>query len=80
MIEQIEDLDPELGVEPLPEGEVLEDREIHVLVAVVAEEVPAHGAKGSKSRRNHDRVAGNEAASRRKRSGVGSILNTCVTK
>src|SRR4029077_9080729 len=46
VIEQIKELHPELSVVPLLEREVLEYGQIHVLEAQVAEEVPAHGAKG----------------------------------
>lgn len=63
MVEQIEEFDSELSVEPLLEREILEDGEVYVLEAIVAENVAAHGAKGSSLRRNHGRAAGNEAAS-----------------
>src|SRR5579872_3672302 len=69
-VEQIEDFNPELGAEPLADRESLEDREIHAPEALVAEDVPAHGAKRSSYGRNHDRVAGHEAATRRERSGI----------
>ena len=64
VIEQIKELHPELGVVPLLEREVLEYGEIHVLEARVAEEVPAHRAKGSSHRRNHRRLAVYVAAPR----------------
>jgi hypothetical protein len=47
VIEQVEELDPELGAVPLLKREDLEYREIHVLEARVAEDIPAHIAKGS---------------------------------
>src|SRR5437879_10275240 len=63
MIEDVEELDPELGVVSLLEREVLEYGEIHVLEARVAEDVPAHRSKGSKHGRNQHRVAVHVAAS-----------------
>src|SRR6266852_2231950 len=71
VIEQVEKLDPELGAVPFLEREGLEDREIPVLEARVAEDVPAHSPKGMCSGRNHDRVADYVAAARLKRTGVG---------
>jgi len=62
VIEQVEELDPELGAVPFLELEGLEYREIHVLEARVAEDVPAHRAKGSGLGRNHHRLAGHVAA------------------
>ncbi len=76
VVEQVEKFDPELGSVPLPVREGLEYREIHVPEARVAEDVPARGAKGSKLGRNHNRVAGHEAAKRRKRIGVGGSGGT----
>src|SRR5882762_7748471 len=70
MIEQVKELGPELGSVSLPVREGLEYREIHVLEARVAEDVPAHRAKGSEHGRNHDRSAGHEAAARPKRARV----------
>jgi hypothetical protein len=64
VIEQVEDFKPELGAVPLLEREGLEYREIHVLVARVAEDVPAHIAECSRVGRSYDRVevVGYEAA------------------
>ena len=61
-IEEVKDLYPEFGSEPLPELEVLEYREVQVFEAGIPEDVPAHSAKSSGHRRNHDRVAIYEAA------------------
>ncbi len=58
MIEHVEELGAELGAVSLRELEGLEYREIHVLEARVAEDVPAHRAKGSGLGRNHHRFAG----------------------
>src|SRR5260370_12079424 len=68
MIEYVKDLPTELGAEPLPELEVLEHGEIHVLEARVAEDVPAHISEGSSPIGSQDRVAicGYEAATRPK--------------
>jgi len=76
MIEHVKELDPELGVEPFLEREVLEYGEIHVLEARVAENVPAHRAKGSPLGRNQNRFAAYVAASVLERTGVGSNRNT----
>jgi len=54
VVEQVEHLEPELGAGSLRESEVLEYREVPVLEARVAEDVPAHVAKGSKCRGSHD--------------------------
>src|SRR5882762_7323257 len=80
VIENVKELHPELGAEPLLERETLEHGEIHVLEARVTEDVPAHGAKGSGRGRQHDRVADHEAATRRKRSGVGGDCLTLIVK
>src|SRR5580692_454800 len=62
MIEQVKDLRPELGAEPLLPPELLEHGEIHVLEARVAEDVPAHISEGSRRGRSHNRFAGRVAA------------------
>src|SRR5438046_10748281 len=71
MIEDVEELDPELGVVSLLEREVLEHGEIDVLEARVAEDVPAHGAEGSSLGRYQYRFAGYVAAALSQRLGVG---------
>src|ERR1700694_356032 len=71
MVQGVEELEPELGVEPLLEREVLEYREVHVLEARVAEDVPAHRAIGSGLVRNHHRVALHDAAAGVERTEVG---------
>src|SRR6202790_5847755 len=75
VIEHIEDLDPDLGTEPLPECKVLEYREIPVSEAQVAEEVPAHGAERSGQRGSHNGFAvdGHVATTGRQRFGVAGI-------
>src|SRR5262249_28077937 len=55
VIEDIKQLDTELGVDLLLEPESLENREIHVLEARVAEDVPAHRPIGASLGRNHNR-------------------------
>src|SRR6266478_10242653 len=70
MIEHVKELDPELGVEPLLEREVLEYGEIHVLEARVAEDIPAHGAEGTTLGRNQNRFTAYVAASFLQRTGV----------
>src|SRR5712692_900553 len=80
VIEQVEELDPELGAVPFLEREGLEYREIPILEAVVAEDVPAHGAKGSRLGRNHDRVAVYVAATRSQRTRVGGDRRTLRTQ
>src|SRR5579864_8532689 len=64
-IEYVEDLPPQLGAETLGEVEVLEQRQVQVVVPGVAEDVAAQVAEGSKPWRNHERVAvrGHVAAS-----------------
>jgi hypothetical protein len=62
VIEQIKNLGPELGAVSLLERERLEYREIHVLEARVAEDVPAHVAIGSYVLWSNDGAAGYEAA------------------
>ncbi len=62
VIEQIKELDAELGVVPFLEREIFEYGEIHVLEARVPEDVPAHGAIGSPLGRNHNRFTGHVAA------------------
>src|ERR1035438_962586 len=57
MVENVEELSPELGAEPLAEMKVLRQREVHVLETGIGENVAAHGAEGSQGRRNHDGVA-----------------------
>ena len=80
VIEQVEELDPELGVDPLRKLEALEYGEVHVLEAGVAEDVPAHGAEGSSLGRNQDRVAHYVAATDRQRAGVGGDRRTLITQ
>src|SRR5215468_10153628 len=67
MIEQVEELGPELRAARLLELERLENREIHVLEAGIAEDIPAHRAEGSGLGRNHHRspVRGHVAAAYR---------------
>src|SRR5260370_30741975 len=72
MIENIEQLGPQLDSIPLPEFEVLEDGEIHVPEARVPEGVPAQISKRSKCLGNQDRISGNEAAAGSEGDGVGS--------
>jgi hypothetical protein len=55
VIEQVKELDPELGVVPFFEREVFEYGKIHVLEGGVAEDVPAHRSKSSPRRRNQNR-------------------------
>src|SRR2546427_2503324 len=71
MIEHVKELDAELGVVSLLELELLEYGEIYVLEARVAEDVPAHRAKGSSLGRNHHRLAFDVAAAGLERIGVG---------
>ncbi len=80
LIEDVKELDAELSVVPLLEGEVLEYGEIHVLEGRVAEDVPAHGAKGSRLGRNHDRVALYVAATLTQRTEVGGHRRTLRTQ
>jgi len=72
VIENVKELHPELGAEPLPELEVLEHGEIHVLEARVPEDVPAHISEGSHGVRSQDRVARREAAGSRQIIGSGA--------
>src|SRR6267378_7886082 len=72
MIEYVKDLPTELCAEPLPELEVLEHGEIHVLEARVPEDVPAHISEGSQCVRSQDRVARREAAGSRQIIGSGA--------
>src|SRR6266571_2953362 len=71
VIEDVKDFDPKLGAVPLLEPEGLEYGEIHVSEARVAEDVPAHRAKGSPLGRNHNRLAGYVAPTIVQRTGVG---------
>ena len=66
-IEDVKYLEAELGSEALLEREVLEYGEIPIPEAIVAEDVPAHGAKGSSLGRSHNRVACYVAAARSQR-------------
>ena len=76
VIEHVEELDAEFCAEPFMEFEVLEYREVQIPEAWVAEEIPSHSAKGSKRRRDHDRVALHVAPTRSQRSGVGCYRRT----
>ncbi len=70
-IEQVKDLDAELGAEPLPPLEVLEYGEVQVLEARIPEDVPAHGAKSPIQGRSQHRVTLHVAAADGQRRGVG---------
>jgi len=80
MIEDVKELDPELGVVSLLEREVLEHGEIDVLEARVAEDVPAHCAEGSSLGRNQYRFAGYVAAALSQRLGVGGHRNALLSQ
>src|SRR5712691_3093183 len=71
-IENVKHLDPELGTVAFLEREGLEQREVPVPEAVVAEDVSAHVAKFPRGGRSHDRVAVYEAAAGAERTCVGS--------
>ena len=76
VIEQVEELRPELDRIPLLEPEVLEYRKIKVLEARVPEDVPAHCSKSSRFGWDHDGVSGNEAATCREGYRIGSLSRT----
>src|SRR5437867_13341250 len=82
VIEQVEDLGPELGAVPFLELEVLEYREIHVLEGRVAEDVAAHGAKGSLPGRKHHRspVRGHVAPTFRQSAEVGRLCRALLSQ
>src|SRR5947199_9712011 len=80
MIEDVKELDPELGVVSLLEREILEHGEIDVLEARVAEDVPAHCAEGSSLGRNQYRFAGYVAAALSQRLGVGGHRNALLSQ
>ena len=46
MVEQVKHLDAELGAVPLLERELLKYGEVHIPEARIAEDIPAHVAKG----------------------------------
>src|SRR5207249_12177337 len=79
MIEHVEELGAKLRAVSLRELEGLEYREIHVLEARVAEDVPAHRAKGSLPGRNHHRLAGHVAAALSQGAEVGSDCQTLLS-
>src|SRR5450755_1899598 len=56
MIEDIEELSPELGAEPLAHMPVLRQREIHIAETRIGESVAAHIAECPQCWRNHDGV------------------------
>src|ERR1019366_4418706 len=62
MVENVEELRPELGVEALAEMPVLGQREIHVFETGIRKNVASHGAEGSQWRRNQDGIAFGVAA------------------
>src|SRR5215831_14988127 len=80
MIEQVEELGPELRAARLLELERLENREIHVLEARIAEDIPAHGTEGSELGRNHHRspVRGHVAAAGRQGGEVGRLCHALL--
>ena len=80
LIEDVKELDAELSVVPLLEGEVLEYGEIHVPEGRVAEDIPAHGAEGPWGGWSHDRVAVYEAATRRQRTRIASYRRALRTQ
>src|SRR5580693_205048 len=57
MVENVEELRPELGPKPFPKLPVLRDREIDIAETRIGKRVSAHVAKLPERRRNHDRVA-----------------------
>src|SRR5580704_13290184 len=57
MVENVEELRPELSVKPFPKLPVLRDREIDIAETRIGKRVSAHVAELPERRRNHDRVA-----------------------
>ena len=54
MIEYVKEFTAELNLEAFLDGEILDEREIPILIAGTTEEVAAHGAKGTRHRRSED--------------------------
>src|ERR1700719_1202899 len=73
VIEDVEELDPELGAVSLLERKSLEDGEIPVLKAHITEDVPAHRAEALSRGRNHHGIADHVAAARRQRGKARAI-------
>lgn len=78
VIKQVEQLDSELRAVAILEHEVFEQRKIPVLEARVSENVAAHRAERSELGRDHDRAAGNEAATGSQCTSVGSDRRTAA--
>src|SRR5260370_14230006 len=57
VIENVEELSPELGAHVLAEMPVLRHGEVHVAETGIGENVASHGAELPECWRNHDRVA-----------------------
>ena len=58
MIEDVKDFPTRLNnIAFFAKREVLEDRQVPILEALVAEDVPAHAAEGSKRGRSNERIA-----------------------
>src|SRR5579862_4339419 len=62
MVQEVEELRPELGGQSFLQPEILCDREIEVAEPGVAENVAPQVSESSQSRRGHDRIAGHVAA------------------
>src|ERR1700680_3231945 len=71
VVKHVKELGAELRAVAFLKPELLEHGEIHILEALVAEDVSAHGAERSGLGRNHHRVAFDEAATDSERSRIG---------
>ena len=82
VVENVEELRPELGAEALAEMPVLRQREVHVAETGIGENVAAHVAERPQCRRNHDGVPFGVAAKQVECSGRGarssSVKSQCL--
>src|SRR5208283_1521255 len=69
MVENVEELSPELGAEALAEMPVLRQRKVHVSETGIGENVASHGAEGSQWRRQQEGIAFGIAAVKGQRFG-----------
>src|SRR5271166_4487155 len=80
MVENVEELRPELGVEPFPEMPILGQGEVQVAEARIGEHVAAHVAKLPERGRNHHGVAFGIAAEQIEGRGRGPRAITSVER
>src|ERR1700675_247056 len=69
MVENVEELSPELGMDALPQMPILSHRKIEVAKSGIAEGVAAHVSELTQSWRDHDRIALGVAAKQCQRVG-----------